>query len=146
MTAPVSFKNLKAYTSPRRFSGFQIPISLQSMAIRRYCEERGFRFNLHANENITHNSHLVLERLISDSTSYEGIAMCSAGMLPTDRVHRVELVQRALESGLSLHFVFEQMVVSNPSQIAALDELVVLSSLGDRVPDLLSGMRSIGSV
>ena len=132
--------NVKAYTTPRQFSGFQVPISLQSTAIRRYCEERGLQFNLHANENITANSYLVLERLIIESQTYRGIAMCSIGMLPVDHQYRTSLVERSIEAGLALHFVFEQIVVSSVSQVNSLNNLVLLGSFADRSPELLNNL------
>jgi sporadic carbohydrate cluster protein (TIGR04323 family) len=123
----MSGKGTKAYTTPRAFGGFQIPISLQSAAIRRYCEERGLSFHLHANENLIPNTYLVLESVVADAASYEGIAMCSTDMLPTDSRHRRDLVQRCLTAGCRLHFLFEQRVVATTTNA---DELETLISLG----------------
>jgi sporadic carbohydrate cluster protein (TIGR04323 family) len=123
----VSGKGTKAYTTPRAFGGFQIPISLQSAAIRRYCEERGLAFHLHANENLIPHTYLVLESVVADAATYEGIAMCSIDMLPTDSRHRRDLVRRCLAAGCRLHFLFEQRVVATAADA---DELETLIGLG----------------
>lgn len=115
------------------------------MAIRRYCEEHGYHFNLHANENITNNSFLVLERLIADPQDYNGIAMCSTGMLPQNYLRRSSILEQSLEAGLSLHFVFEQLIVSSVAEARAISDLVLLGSIADRSRELLKNLRGITS-
>jgi len=128
--------NVKGYTSRRAFSGFRIPIPLQSASIRRYCEDRKFVFNHHVVENLTPDSFLVLERVVKEAHLYNGIAMCSIGMLPRNMSHRTSLLQRCVESGVSVHFIFEQYVVQTVSDIAELNDLMsmvqVLTSSSDR--------------
>jgi len=121
--------NLKGYASPRSFSGFQIPIPLQSLTIRRYCEDRQLKFNHHVVENITPSSYLVLERVVEDAHQYQAVGMCSIGMLPSDSRYRTRLLSRCIEMGASIHFVFEQIIVSETSDIDALNDLLSLTSL-----------------
>lgn len=121
--------NVKGYTTPREFSGFQIPIPLQSTAIRRYCEERGFVFNHHVAENINQGTFLVLERIVAESDLFRALAMCSIGMLPDDQEYRIDLLERCVRTGLVVHFVFEQLVVRNRKDISMVNELLSLSRL-----------------
>ena len=116
--------NVKGYTSRRAFSGFRIPIPLQSASIRRYCEDRKYVFNHHVVENLTPESFLVLERVVAEANLYDGIAMCSIGMLPKDEAHRTSLLQRCIEANVSVHFIFEQYVVQTSSDIAELNDLM----------------------
>ena len=122
-------KGTKAYTTPRSFGGFQIPITLQSTTLRNYCERNNLIFHLHVVENQIPNTYLVLEALIEKASQYEGIAMCSVSMLPIDSEYRSSIVKRFLEQGCSLHFTFEQLVVSSVDQIAEFEELVSLIDL-----------------
>lgn len=126
---PPPLINLKGYTTPRTFSGFQIPVPLQSMTIRRYCEEHGLVFNHHVSENVTENSYLVLERLVSDSEHFEALGMCSIGMLPNDSAHKSSLLNRCLANGTSIHFIFEQIVLSSTAELDALGELLTLTTM-----------------
>ena len=128
ISAPAQ-KGTKAYTTPRSFGGFQIPITMQSTNLRNYCEKNGLIFHLHVVENQIPNTYLVLESLVEKADSYDGIVMCSVSMLPTDSLIRKSVVTRILEQGCKLHFTFEQIVVSSLEELAELEELVSLVAL-----------------
>jgi len=121
--------NLKGYASPRPFSGFQIPVPLQSMSIRRYCDERGLVFNHHVVENVTSGSYLVLERIVSDSDKFQALGMCSIGMLPSDSAHRLSLLNRCLANGASIHFIFEQVILTSTTELDRFGELLTLTMM-----------------
>ena len=122
-------KGTKAYTTPRSFGGFQIPITMQSTNLRNYCEKNGLIFHLHVVENQIPNTYLVLESLVVKADIYDGIVMCSVSMLPSDQAIRKSIVTRILEQGCKLHFAFEQIVVSSLEELAELEELVSLVAL-----------------
>ena len=128
ISAPAQ-KGTKAYTTPRSFGGFQIPITMQSTNLRNYCEKNGLVFHLHVVENQIPNTYLVLESLVEKADSYDGIVMCSVSMLPNDPRIRKSVVTRILEQGCKLHFTFEQIVVSSLEELAELEELVSLVAL-----------------
>jgi len=122
-------KGTKAYTTPRSFGGFQIPITMQSTNLRNYCEKNGLIFHLHVVENQIPDTYLVLESLVEKADIYDGIVMCSVSMLPSDLAIRKSIVTRILEQGCKLHFTFEQIVVSSLEELAELEELVSLVAL-----------------
>lgn len=122
-------KGTKAYTTPRSFGGFRVPINLQSAAIRSYCDSAGLVFHLHSNEICVADSYVVLESLVDRAKQYEGIAMCSIAMLPTSQQHRLALIDRVLRAGSCLHFIFEQLVVTDHSAMADLEDLRLLIEL-----------------
>ena len=122
-------KGTKAYTTPRSFGGFQIPITMQSTNLRNYCEKNGLIFHLHVVENQIPNTYLVLESLVEKADNYDGIVMCSVSMLPNDPLIRKSVVTRILEQGCKLHFTFEQIVVSSIEELVELEELVSLVAL-----------------
>ena len=128
ISAPAQ-KGTKAYTTPRSFGGFQIPITMQSTNLRNYCEKNGLIFHLHVVENQIPNTYLVLESLVEKADIYDGIVMCSVSMLPSDQAIRKSIVTRILEQGCKLHFAFEQIVVSSLEELAELEELVSLVAL-----------------
>jgi len=128
-TNSVLQKGTKAYTTPRSFGGFQIPITLQSTNLRNYCERNNLIFHLHVVENQIPDTYLVLESLVEKANQYDGIAMCSVSMLPSDQKYRHSIVQRIIERGCALHFTFEQIVVASVDQIADFEELVSLIDL-----------------
>ena len=83
-------------------------------------------------ENQIPNTYLVLESLVEKAHQYDGIVMCSVSMLPGDPKVRQMVTRRVLEQGCSLHFTFEQLVVSSLDQLAELEELVALIQLSPR--------------
>ena len=128
ISAPAQ-KGTKAYTTPRSFGGFQIPITMQSTNLRNYCEKNGLVFHLHVVENQISNTYLVLESLVEKADNYDGIVMCSVSMLPNDPQIRKSIVTRILKQGCKLHFTFEQIVVSSLKELAELEELISLVAL-----------------
>lgn len=135
--------NVKGYTTPRPFSGFQIPIPLQSLSIRRYCEDRGLVFNHHVVENISPKTYFVLERVVKEAHLYQAIAMCSIGLLPNDETYRSTMLNQCVTAGVSVHFIFEQLVVSSEADIASLNDLLSLSSLSPQWPEEIRHLTSL---
>ena len=133
-------KGTKAYTTPRSFGGFQIPITMQSTNLRNYCEKNGLVFHLHVVENQIPNTYLVLESLVEKADNYDGIVMCSVSMLPNDPLIRKSVVTRILEQGCKLHFTFEQIVVSSLEELAGLEELVSLVALSTSQQSLTNSL------
>lgn len=121
--------NVKGYATPREFSGFQVPIPLQSAAIRRYCDERGLVFNHHVVENISPGRFMVLERIVAEAHLFQALAMCSISMLPRDIKHRTKLLESCVKSGTALHFVFESLIVISYEGIEAVNDLLSLTNL-----------------
>jgi len=141
ISAPAQ-KGTKAYTTPRSFGGFQIPITMQSTSLRNYCEKNSLTFHLHGVENQIPNTYLVLESLVEKANNYNGIVMCSVSMLPSDPTVRRSVVTRALEQGCKLHFTFEQLIVSSLEQLADLEELVSLIDLSYNQQTLMHSLES----
>ena len=139
ISAPTQ-KGTKAYTTPRSFGGFQIPITMQSTNLRKYCEKNGLIFHLHVVENQIPNTYLVLESLVEKADSYDGIVMCSVSMLPNDPLIRKSVVTRILEQGCKLHFTFEQIVVSSLEELVELEELVSLVALSTSQQSLTNSL------
>ena len=139
ISAPAQ-KGTKAYTTPRSFGGFQIPITMQSTNLRNYCEKNGLVFHLHVVENQIPNTYLVLESLVEKADNYDGIIMCSVSMLPTDSLIRKSVVARILEQGCKLHFTFEQIVVSSLEELVELEELVSLVALSTSQQSLTNSL------
>lgn len=139
-------KGTKAYTTPRPFGGFQIPIGLQSAAIRRYCDERGLTFHLHANENLIPDTYLVLASVVASASHYDGIAMCSIDMLPRSTSDRRQLVSSSLSVGCRLHFLFEQLIVATEADRHAMEELIALGRVADATASRHAALRDLGAL
>jgi len=91
-------------------------------------------------ENISPNTFFVLERVMQEAHLYQAIAMCSLGMLPKDATYRHALLEQCTRAGVSVHFVFEQVIIDSPNDIESLDELLSLTNLA---PSDLEQIRHI---
>jgi sporadic carbohydrate cluster protein (TIGR04323 family) len=127
---------LRGYVTNRRFKQFLIPVPLQSLALRDYCARKGKIYVLPVNENSFPHSYMVLEGIVEDLESFEGIIMYSMHMLPERTERRKAIYQRVLDQGCCLHFVLEDAVIAAPGDIASLEDLLVFSQIASAAPKL----------
>ena len=128
----------RGYVSSRGFGEYSIPTPLQSLALRDYCGRNGMMYVLPVNENRFPHSYLVLEGLIADLSSYEGVVMCSMHMLPKRPERRRLVCERILGQGCSLHMVIEALVVKTAGDIDRLEELLLLDRLAPRLSNAMA--------
>ena len=55
------------------FGGLLMPVPVQALVMRDYCQRNGLTYKLHINENIFPNSYIILEGLPEELNIYEGI-------------------------------------------------------------------------
>jgi sporadic carbohydrate cluster protein (TIGR04323 family) len=55
--------------------------------------------------------------------------MCSISMLPNDSARRTNLLDRCVNVGMTVHFLFESLIVSSREDVAVVDELLSLTGL-----------------
>jgi sporadic carbohydrate cluster protein (TIGR04323 family) len=127
-------QGLRGYVTARGFGPYVIPVPVQSLALRDYCARKKFVYVLPGNENCFPHSYLVLEGLISDLSSYEGIVMCSMFMLPERAERRRRLCQRVFEQSCAIHLVVEDMVIAGPQDVDRLEELLAIDRLAAQAP------------
>jgi sporadic carbohydrate cluster protein (TIGR04323 family) len=125
-------KGYRGYVSSRPFGEFAIPVPTQSLALRDYCARKNFLYVLPVNENSFPHSYLVLEGLIQDLSKFEGILMYSMHMLPERAQRRRGIYDKILDQGCSLHLVFEELVIGEATDIARVEEILVLARLANK--------------
>ena len=123
---------LRGYVSSRSFGEFNIPVPLQSLALRDYCRRNDLIYALPVNENMFPHSYLVLEGMIQDLSSYEGIVLYTMQMLPQRPERRRAIYRQIVEQGCSLHIVLEGLVIKSPDDVEQAEELLMLSRLAPR--------------
>ena len=116
----------RGYVTSRGFGGYVIPVPLQSLALRDYCFRNGMNYVLPVNENCFPNSYMVLEGLIKDLSSYEGLIMYSMRMLPLKVDRRREIFKKILDQKCSIHLVLEDFAVRSLGDMEKLEDLVLV--------------------
>jgi sporadic carbohydrate cluster protein (TIGR04323 family) len=124
----------RGYVTSRPFGQYCIPVPLQSLALRDYCQRINALYVLPVNENIFPNSYMVLEGMIRDLSDYEGIVMYSMHMLPQRSERRRKIFERVLEQGCSVHIVLEGLVVTGAGDVDRVEELIQLNQIAARLP------------
>ena len=124
----------RGYVTSRGFGQYRIPVPIQSLALRDYCQRNGFVYVLPVNENVFPNSYMVLEGMIQNLSDFEGIVMCSMHMMPQRAERRRKVYQRILDQGCSVHMLFESVVIKGPEDIEQAEELLLLNQIAARLP------------
>jgi sporadic carbohydrate cluster protein (TIGR04323 family) len=112
------------YVTSRGFGGYRIPVPVQSLVLRDYCQRHKFVYVLPSNENIFPHSYMVLEGLIDALSKYEGVVMCSMHMLPEKPSRRREICSQIINQGAVLHLALEERAIRTNDDIDKLEELL----------------------
>ena len=128
----------RGYVTSRSFGGLTVPVPMQSLALRDYCSRKGYIYKLHLNENIFPHSYMVLEGIAVDTSSFEGILMCSMFMLPTNSVRREAVLQKILQQETPIHFVFEDVVIKSFNDINLIEDSLNAASIIPFCPSVTS--------
>lgn len=98
-------KKINTYTLPRPFSGYNIPISIQSAYLKDYCNRNKLNFSLPETELTTTGSYHVLKKLLNQGND---IAMCSIFILPLENRKKLSLILSPyIKKKIILHFALE---------------------------------------
>ena len=119
----------RGYVFAREFGGAKVPIPMQSLALRDYCQRKGYIYKLHQGENIFPHSYLVLDGIINHLKDLEGLLMCSMFILPKRSSRRKEIYQKIFDQGASLHFVLEDTVLRNFNDTILVEESLEINNL-----------------
>lgn len=114
----------RGYVSSREFGGLRIPVPVQALVLRDWCQRNGKIYKLHLNENSFAHSYMVLEGMVRNLDGLEGMLMVSMFMLPECRERRQAIYDRVLAQGVDLRFVMEDMVIARPADIEPVEEIL----------------------
>src|SRR5260221_292807 len=95
-------KGYRGYVTSRPFGGYVIPVPVQSLVLRDYCQRKGYVYVLPVNENSFPHSYLVLEGMIQNLSDFSGVLMCSMHMLPQLSARRRAIFGTILRQGGSV--------------------------------------------
>ena len=127
-------KGYRGYVTSRPFGGYVIPVPVQSLVLRDYCQRKGYVYVLPVNENSFPHSYLVLEGMIQNLKDFGGLLMCSMHMLPQRAARRRAIYDSVLRQGCSAHFVLEGIVLESPAEVERLEELIQFTQAVAQAP------------
>lgn len=121
-------KQLRGYIFARPFMGERAPQHVQNIILRDYCSKKGFELLLAATEYAIPDSFMILESVLDNLESVDGIVFYSLYQLPTKPVQRKSVYSRVLEAGKSLHFAVEGMTITNDSDIDSVEQCLLVKA------------------
>ena len=128
---------IKPYVLPRPFSGYNIPIAMQTSFIKQYCEQSGYKFSLPIAELTMSNTYKVLEDYL-DEVKNANLGIVSIFVLP---IHNEKLMNRIFKKinrkEISFHAILESQVLSNENLKNWEKEFSYLSSMSMKYDSIL---------
>jgi len=122
---------LRGYIFARPFMGERAPQHVQNIILRDYCNKKGFELLLAATEYAMPDSSMILESVLDDLDSVDGIVFYSLYQLPTSTTQRKSVYSRVLASGKSLHFAVEGMSIAKQDDVDSVEQCLLVKATLD---------------
>ena len=133
----------RGYISARMEMGRSVPQHIQQLVIRDYCAKRGMRFLLSATEYRMEHCTLILDAVLAELDTLDGIVMYSLYQMPTDKAKRTRLYEALFAKGCELHCAAENIVIRNASDAARIEDVwLVQGVMAAQSPDILTTLTA----
>lgn len=99
-----------------------IPLPMQRSIMNQYCDKLDIKISDYQFENEYCDWLPGLEKFIT-SMGVDGIVICSIYCLPDDKLRRLELLSKAVDKGVELHFANELTYVKTEDDIAKIESI-----------------------
>lgn len=119
-------KKLRGYIFARPFLGERAPQHVQNIILRDYCTKKGHELLLAATEYAMPDSFMILESVLADLASVDGIVFYSLYQLPTQLAQRKSVYSRVLGAGKSLHFAVEGMSIVTQEDVESVEQCLLV--------------------
>jgi len=117
----------RGYIGSRPVRGSSIPQRVQNLVVRDYAQRRGLAYRLAVIEYAMPGAYMMLEDVLAELDSLDGIIFYSLFLLPEDAARRKNVYDRVLTAGATLHAALESMVIAKPADIAAFEDVTAVA-------------------
>ena len=122
----------RGYIASRPVRGETTQQHVQNLVIRDYAARQKIQFLLSATEYAMPSCYMILESVIDELVSIEGIILFSLFMLPQDRVRRRTIYDRILSTKSILHTALEGVVLRDARDMALVEDLFLVDQHAQR--------------
>jgi len=119
----------RGYIGSRPYMGDRAPQHVQNLVIRDYCQRNGLTYLLSATEYAMEDCYVMLEEVLREIDTIEGIVMYSIFMLPESQARRNRVMGRIFEAGASVHFALENLSVTSDTDAQKADDILKINHL-----------------
>jgi sporadic carbohydrate cluster protein (TIGR04323 family) len=136
--AATTRRGYRGYVASRPILGSRVPQHVQNLVLRDYCSQRHLQYLLSATEYTYPSCYLMLEQVLAELPSLEGVVAYSLFMLPRAKERRGLIFDRVLQSGATIHFAVEALSCSSGADRGRLEDIlsVQFAMLGQPDPAL----------
>jgi sporadic carbohydrate cluster protein (TIGR04323 family) len=107
---------------------------VQNLVIRDLAQRRGLRYLLSGTEHAMPGCYMILEGILRELCSVEGIIFFSAFALPSSARRRRAIYERVLAEDCVLHFALENLSIARIEDIDSVEELLLCVGILANVP------------
>lgn len=114
------------YIFSRHFMGERVPQNIQNLVIRDFCEKNNLLYNLSASEYAMPRCHKILDQVIKELKSLDGIVAYSVFQLPEDNKKRYAVINRMFKKNKIFYFALENMTIKNQEDLETIENIWLL--------------------
>lgn len=116
-------RGYRGYIASRPVLGSRAPQHVQNLVIRDYAQRTGLLFKLSATEYVMPGCYMILEGVLEELPTLDGIILYTLFMLPRRRERRLAIYDRILAAGAVLHTAVEGMVLRERADITRFEDI-----------------------
>ena len=125
---PTKIKQLQTYVSSRKFGNWRLPVPMQNIILKDYCDKNDYIFNVSMNELNIRSSLTILNTILKNLKNDQGILMCSYKMIASDQKKSLKIISEGLKFGVEWHFAFENTKISNIKDLKKFSQMIELNN------------------
>ncbi len=116
----------RGYIASRPIRDERMPQQIQNLVIRNYAVRNGLAFKLSATEYAMPGCFMMLNAVIEELPTLDGVILFSMFMLPTEREGRRRIYSQILDQGRELHAALENVSVRTWSEVARFEDILLV--------------------
>jgi sporadic carbohydrate cluster protein (TIGR04323 family) len=103
--------------------GERCPQHVQNLVLRDYCKKNNCKYMLSGTEYAMEGSYIMLQQVISEIPSIDGIVFYSLFQLPKDQEDRKEIYRKILKKNGEIHFALEGLKITNECEVGRIENI-----------------------
>ena len=116
----------RGYIASRPIRGERMPQQIQNLVIRDYAARSGLAFKLSATEYAMPGCFMMLNAVMEELSTLDGVILFSMFMLPGDHAARYTVYDQILGHGRELHAAHENVSIRSPQDIARFEDILLV--------------------
>jgi sporadic carbohydrate cluster protein (TIGR04323 family) len=119
----------RGYIASRAVNGSSVPQRVQNLVVRDYAQNKNVDFKLSAVEYIMPGCFMILEDVLNELPTLEGVIMYSLFMMPDDKKRRRDIFDRILREGCVFHAALENLSICKLEDIPRIEDILDVNAI-----------------